>query len=112
MALRLRRGTQAERDDVGFIPESGEPVWTIDTKRLYVGDGTTPGGNLITASGGSGSITGITDNTTGSVITLDDTTASFGVDIDMEAAADITLSSTSQLNGSGQISLTGNILLI
>ena len=109
MALRLRRGTQAERDDVGFIPESGEPVWTLDTKRLYVGDGTTPGGNLITASGGSGSITGITDNTTGSVITLDDTTASFGVDIDMEAAADITLSSTSQLNGSGQISLTGNV---
>ena len=34
MALRLRRGTQAERDDAGFIPDSGEPVWTIDTKRL------------------------------------------------------------------------------
>ncbi len=109
MALRLRRGTQAERDDVGFIPESGEPVWTIDTKKLYIGDGTTPGGNLIQSSGGGGSITGITDNTTGSVITLDDTTATFGIDIDMDAAADITLSSTSQLNGSGQISLTGNI---
>jgi len=108
MALRLRRGTQAERDDAGFIPDSGEPVWTIDTKRLYVGDGTTPGGNLITASGG-GSITGITDTTTGPVLALSDLAATFSVDIEMDAAADITLSATSQLNGSGQISLTGNI---
>lgn len=108
MALRLRRGTQAERDDAGFIPDSGEPVWTIDTKRLYVGDGTTPGGNLITASGG-GSITGITDTTTGSVLALSDLAATFSVDIEMDAAADITLSATSQLNGAGQISLTGDI---
>jgi len=108
MALRLRRGTQAERDDAGFIPDSGEPVWTIDTKRLYVGDGTTPGGNLITASGG-GSITGITDTTTGPVLALSDLAATFSVDIEMDAAADITLSATSQLNGGGQISLTGDI---
>ena len=108
MALRLRRGTQAERDDAGFIPDSGEPVWTIDTKRLYVGDGTTPGGNLITASGG-GSITGITDTTTGPVLALSDLAATFSVDIEMDAAADITLSATSQLNGAGQISLTGDI---
>ena len=108
MALRLRRGTQAERDDAGFIPDSGEPVWTIDTKRRYVGDGTTPGGNLITASGG-GSITGITDTTTGPVLALSDLAATFSVDIEMDAAADITLSATSQLNGAGQISLTGDI---
>ena len=110
MALRLRRGTQAERDDAGFIPDSGEPVWTIDTKRLYIGDGTTPGGNLIQASGGGGgSITGITDTTTGSVLALSDLAATFSVDIEMDANADITLSATSQLNGTGQISLTGNI---
>ena len=110
MALRLRRGTQAERDDAGFIPDSGEPVWTIDTKRLYIGDGTTPGGNLIQASGGGGgSITGITDTTTGSVLALSDLAATFSVDVEMDANADITLSATSQLNGTGQISLTGNI---
>tara|TARA_B100002019_G_scaffold287900_1_gene300630 strand:+ start:8842 stop:10089 length:1248 start_codon:yes stop_codon:yes gene_type:complete len=108
MALRLRRGTQAERDDAGFIPDSGEPVWTIDTKRLYIGDGTTPGGNLITASGG-GSITGITDTTTGPVITLDDVLATFSVDIEMSTNADITIGSTSQLNGAGSISITGNV---
>ena len=110
MALRLRRGTQAERDDAGFIPDSGEPVWTIDTKRLYIGDGTTPGGNLIQASGGGGgSITGITDTTTGSVLALSDLAATFSVDVEMDANADITLSATSQLNGTGQISLTGDI---
>ena len=109
MALRLRRGTQAERDDAGFIPDSGEPVWTIDTKRLYIGDGTTPGGNLIQASGGGGSITGITDTTTGSVLALSDLAATFSVDVEMDTNADITLSATSQLNGTGQISLTGNI---
>lgn len=108
MALRIRRGTQAERDDPAFIPDSGEPVWTIDTKRLYIGDGVTEGGNLITASGG-GSTAGIVSTATGTIITLSDLVATFDVDVEMGAAADITLSSTSQLNGTGQISLTGNI---
>jgi hypothetical protein len=54
MALRLRRGTQAERDalaDADRLAE-GEPIFTTDTSRLYVGvDGGDPGGALI--SGGS-----------------------------------------------------------
>ena len=37
-----RRGTNAERSQVLF--ESGEVVYTTDTKRVYIGDGTTVGG--------------------------------------------------------------------
>ena len=44
MALRLRRGTDAERQQPGFIPESGELIYTTDTKLVYVGDGVTGGG--------------------------------------------------------------------
>jgi hypothetical protein len=40
--LKIKRGTDAERLPVVF--EVGEPVWTTDTKKLYVGDGQTPGG--------------------------------------------------------------------
>lgn len=40
--LLLRRGTDAERQTVTFA--LGEPGFTTDTKRFFVGDGTTPGG--------------------------------------------------------------------
>ena len=42
MALRLRRGTDAERTLI--TPLEGELLYVTDTKRLYIGDGTTPGG--------------------------------------------------------------------
>jgi len=47
MALQLRRGTDAERSAVTFA--DGELVYTTDTKKLYVGDGATAGGNSITS---------------------------------------------------------------
>lgn len=47
MALQFRRGTEAERSAAGFIPEQGEPVYVTDTKRLYIGDGDTAGGNPV-----------------------------------------------------------------
>ena len=47
MALQLRRGTDDERLAVTFA--DGELVYTTDTKKLYVGDGATAGGNSITA---------------------------------------------------------------
>lgn len=46
MALQLRRGTQAELD--ALTPLEGEPVYTTDNKKVYVGDGVTLGGNLVT----------------------------------------------------------------
>lgn len=42
MALRLRRGTDAERQTI--TPLEGELIYTTDTKKLYVGDGSTAGG--------------------------------------------------------------------
>jgi len=55
MALRLRRGTDAER--LLITPVEGELIYTTDTKLLYVGDGTTAGGTLVTGSGGGGGST-------------------------------------------------------
>jgi hypothetical protein len=61
MALRLRRGTNAER--LLITPVEGELIYTTDTKLLYVGDGNTVGGTLVTGAGGGGSATldGLTD---------------------------------------------------
>lgn len=47
MALQFRRGTEVERDQETFIPLAGEPVYTTDSKRLYIGDGQTVGGNPV-----------------------------------------------------------------
>jgi|SRR6056300_575357 hypothetical protein len=48
MALRLRRGTNAERltlDGVANpVPVEGELIYTTDSKKLFVGDGATTGG--------------------------------------------------------------------
>ena len=56
MPLRLRRGTDAERRSI--TPAEGELVYTTDTKLVFVGDGVTLGGNVITASTG-GSFTSL-----------------------------------------------------
>jgi hypothetical protein len=52
MALQIRRGTQAEL--ATFVPAMGEPIFTTDSKRLYVGDGQTTGGIDISIAGGLG----------------------------------------------------------
>jgi hypothetical protein len=46
MALRLRRGTDAQRQLI--TPIEGELIYVTDTTELYVGDGTTLGGVRIT----------------------------------------------------------------
>ena len=48
MALQLRRGLNSERTGETFA--AGELVYTTDTKQLYVGDGTTTGGILVSNS--------------------------------------------------------------
>lgn len=61
MALRLRRGTDAER--LLITPLEGELLYTTDTKKIYVGDGTTLGG--VAFESGSLSINELIDvNTT------------------------------------------------
>lgn len=40
--IQFRRGLEANR--TGITPAQGEPLWTTDDKKLYVGDGSTAGG--------------------------------------------------------------------
>lgn len=48
MSLRIRRGTDAQRQGTQF--DLGEPVFTTDTGKLYIGDGVTQGANNILAT--------------------------------------------------------------
>jgi hypothetical protein len=61
MPLKLRRGLNADR--TGITPAEGEPIYTTDTKKLYIGDGTTAGGTEI---GGGGTLTVNTQDFTAS----------------------------------------------
>ena len=90
MALRLRRGTNAER--TAITPEAGELVYTTDTKKVYVGDGTTTGGNIVS---GQNDI-------------VDDTTPQLGGDLDLNGN---NITGTGNINITGTITATGNINL-
>jgi len=57
MALRLRRGTDTQRQLI--TPAEGELIYTTDTKRLWIGDGTTQGGILAN----TGAVYGLDDLT-------------------------------------------------
>jgi hypothetical protein len=67
MSLQLRRGPLA--DLATITPLAGEPIWTTDTNKLYVGDGVTPGGIMVssTATGGPSNPFDQTLNTTSTV---------------------------------------------
>lgn len=90
MALRLRRGTNAER--TAITPEAGELVYTTDTKKVYVGDGTTTGGNIVS---GQNDI-------------VDDTTPQLGGNLDLNGN---NITGTGNINITGTITATGNINL-
>jgi hypothetical protein len=45
MALKIRKGTDAER--LTITPAAGELIYTTDTKQIFVGDGTTAGGVFV-----------------------------------------------------------------
>jgi len=105
MALRLRRGTDAERQLI--TPAEGEIIYTTDTKSVYIGDGTTVGGNRISGSSGGGDTPGIDDNTTGVVLTLDDATSTFTNDVELDGG-DLILAG-GDITGTGNINILGNI---
>ena len=48
MSLRIRRGTEAQRTGVTF--DTGELVYTTDSKQLWIGDGITSGGTPVVGS--------------------------------------------------------------
>ena len=95
MALQIRRGTNAERTALKFA--QGELIYTTDTKRLYIGDGTDESGT----SGGidvSAGIEGI----------IEDTTPQLGGNLDLSGHSII---GSGNINIDGTITATGNINL-
>jgi len=53
--LQLRRSSAATVSN--YVPAMGEPVWTTDTKELFVGDGSTVGGIAVGGGGGASTVT-------------------------------------------------------
>ena len=86
MALQIRRGTDAQRQ--GITPKAGEPIFTTDTKKLYVGDGSTAGGIVV--------------DTTGNQITdiIEDITPQLGGPLDLN---------NQNIVGTGNIAISGQI---
>lgn len=89
MALRLRRGTSAERQLI--TPLQGELIYATDTKKIYVGDGATVGGVLV------GPV---------SVDLVDDITPQLGGDLDLNGN---NITGTGNISIDGTITATGNI---
>lgn len=54
MAIKLRRGTDAERQ--GIVFEQAEIVYTTDTKKVFIGDGLTSGGNIVSGQPSLGTL--------------------------------------------------------
>lgn len=48
MSLKIRRGLASDR--LSITPDEGELIYTTDTKAVYIGDGSTAGGNLISSA--------------------------------------------------------------
>jgi len=86
MALRLKRGTTAER--LTYTPLNGELVYDTDQKAIYIGDGAVVGGKLL-ASGGT-----IIDDI---ILNGNDITGTGNIDI------------TGDIDVTGNIHATGNI---
>jgi len=105
MALRLKRGSTADRTQLYF--EEGELVYDIDLEQVFVGNGLQSEGGSIggiavgNGSGGGGSITGIESTATGTVLSLTDIQSTF--------TNDIYLDTGTILAGPGDIDLTGSI---
>ena len=93
MALKLRRGLSENLEDI--LPAQGELIYTIDTKRVYVGDGSTPGHELtpLGSGGGGGSSIGIDDTATSPVLILSNSLITSARDT--RITGDLTVSGTS-----------------
>jgi hypothetical protein len=59
MALRIRRGTDAELQALTGVSATGEPIYVTDTGKLYVGDGTTATGRIINPDLSIGNLTDV-----------------------------------------------------
>jgi hypothetical protein len=115
MALRIKRGTNAER--LAYTPELGELIYVTDyssanVASVYVGDGSTAGGNAVQGTGGgSGGLADIVNDTTpqlGGNLDLNSYDITGTGDINITGGINATLSLDVNLNGSfgGNVSAT------
>lgn len=88
MALKIRRGTNAER--LSITPEQGEPIFAVDTGEFFIGDGSTQGGLLV-----SGTL-------------VNETTPKLGANLDLNGN---NIVGTGNINISGTITATGTVNL-
>jgi hypothetical protein len=92
MPLLLRRGTESSLTNI--IPQMGEPIWTTDTKKLWVGDGTTYGGIQVS---GVGSISTATTSTVGGIKVGDNLTIDGTGRLSASATSNQNLNTTSSV---------------
>jgi hypothetical protein len=106
MALQLRRGTSGTRTTI--TPDPGELIYTTDTKLVYVGDGSTAGGTLVTGDvvndttpqlGGNLDVNGFTITSAGNGT----------VAINPAGTGDILLQGLLTINDAGNIQKTGEL---
>ena len=115
MALRIKRGTNAER--LAYTPELGELIYVTDYSSanvapVYIGDGSSAGGNAVQGTGGgSGGLADIVNDTTpqlGGNLDLNSYDITGTGDINITGGINATLSLDVNLNGSfgGNVSAT------
>ncbi|WFZ78498.1 hypothetical protein MQM1_015 [Aeromonas phage vB_AsaP_MQM1] len=89
--IQVRRGLDASRP--AFTPDVGEPLFTTDKYKLFIGDGTTPGGLpvdtelVITSGKGAGNIMVMADDDAGTFkgIPKADFLADYQLKVDVQA---------------------------
>lgn len=110
MALQIRRGLEADRAAV--TPDEGEFLYTTDQTKLYIGDGTTPGGVLITGSG----IGNLVEDTTpqlGGALDVNGykivSTGNGNIEIDPGGTGNVILHGNLNIDINGNITKTGEL---
>ena len=75
--IQVRRGLDSQRQLV--VLADGEPAFTIDTKKFYIGDGLTAGGIEITGSGSGGTVLQTASDTVEGIVLLTQAPAVAGI---------------------------------
>lgn len=110
MALQIRRGLEAGRAAV--TPAPGELLFTTDQTKLYIGDGATAGGTLVTGSGIGNLVEDTTPQLGGNLDVNGFAITSAGngtVAIDAGGTGDILLQGSLTINDAGNIRKTGEL---
>lgn len=114
MSLKLRRGLSTDRTTV--TPAEGELLYTTDTKLVYVGDGSTAGGNVISGGGGGSGIGNIVEDTSpqlGGNLDINGysivSTSNQDIIIDANGTGNVLLQNSLEINSAGNILKTGEL---